>query len=162
MANRRGKTGSSDRFFFFFFGGFQITVDSDCSHEINATDLEPQEYQTSELKGNQPFIRRTVAEASVLWPPDAKGKLIGKDPDAGKDWVQEGWGWQRMRWLYTIADSTDMSLSKLQELVEDKGAQQASVWGFSKSRTWLSNWTATRFFSFKSCLEEFHQLIPKE
>ena len=43
-------------------------------------------------KGNQPwiFIRRTAAEAeaSVLWPPDAKGQLIGKDPDAGKDWGQ--------------------------------------------------------------------------
>ena len=43
-------------------------------------------------KENQPwiFIGRTdaEAEASVLWPPDAKGQLIGKDPDAGKDWGQ--------------------------------------------------------------------------
>ena len=50
MANRRGKTGSSDRFF--FFRGFQITVDSDCSHEINANDLEPQGDQTSQLEIN--------------------------------------------------------------------------------------------------------------
>ena len=40
-------------------------------------------------KGNQPrlFIGRTVAEAEVpiLWPPDVRSQLIGKDPDAGKD-----------------------------------------------------------------------------
>ena len=31
------------------------------------------------------FIGRTDAEALILWPPNAKGQLIGKDPDAGKD-----------------------------------------------------------------------------
>ena len=38
-------------------------------------------------KGNQSriFIGRTDAEALILWPPDAKNHLIGKDPDAGKD-----------------------------------------------------------------------------
>ena len=44
-------------------------------------------------KGNQPwiFIGRTDAEgeAPILWSPDAKSRLIGKDPDAGKDWGQE-------------------------------------------------------------------------
>ena len=44
-------------------------------------------------KGNQPwiFIGRTDAEAEapILWPPDAKSWLTGKDPDAGKDWRQE-------------------------------------------------------------------------
>ena len=44
-------------------------------------------------KGNQPwtFIRQTDAEAEapILWPPDVKSQLIGKDPDAGKDWGQE-------------------------------------------------------------------------
>ena len=44
-------------------------------------------------KGNQPsiFIGRTDAkdEAPILWPPDGKNWLIGKDPDAGKDWGQE-------------------------------------------------------------------------
>ena len=44
-------------------------------------------------KGNQPwiFIGRTDAEAKapILWPHDSKSLLIGKDPDAGKDWEQE-------------------------------------------------------------------------
>ena len=42
-------------------------------------------------KGNQPWIciRRTGAEAPILWPPDAKSQLIGKDSNAGKDWGQE-------------------------------------------------------------------------
>ena len=44
-------------------------------------------------KGDQPwiFIRKTdaEAEASIFWPPDAKSWLIGKDPDAGKDWGRE-------------------------------------------------------------------------
>ena len=44
-------------------------------------------------KGNQPwiFIGRTDAKAGalVIWPPDAKNWLIGKDPDAGNDWGQE-------------------------------------------------------------------------
>ena len=49
-------------------------------------------------KGNQPWIiiGRTDAEAEapVLWPPDAKSWLTGKDPDAGKDWWEEGGkGW---------------------------------------------------------------------
>ena len=35
------------------------------------------------------FIGRTDAKAPILWPPDAKNWLIGKDPDAGKDWRQE-------------------------------------------------------------------------
>ena len=42
-------------------------------------------------KGNQSwiFVGRTDAEAPILWPPDVKSWLIGKDPDAGKDWRQE-------------------------------------------------------------------------
>ena len=37
------------------------------------------------------------AKAPILWPPDANSQLIGKDPDAGKDWGQEEKGQQRMR-----------------------------------------------------------------
>ena len=57
--------------------------------------LDSKEIKPVNPKGNQPwiFIGRTDAEAKlklqILWLPDAKSQLIGKDPDAGKDWGQE-------------------------------------------------------------------------
>ena len=55
--------------------------------------LDCNEIQPVHPKGDQSweFIGRTDVEAEtpILWPPDAKGWLIGKDPDAGKDWGQE-------------------------------------------------------------------------
>ena len=53
--------------------------------------LDCKEIKPINPKGNQPwlFIGRTDAEAPVLWPPDVKSQLIGKDPGAGKDWRQK-------------------------------------------------------------------------
>ena len=55
--------------------------------------LDCKEIQAVHPKGNRSwvFIRRTNVEAEtpILWPPDPKNWLIGKDPDAGKDWKQE-------------------------------------------------------------------------
>ena len=55
--------------------------------------LDCKEIKPINPKGNQSqiFIGRTDAEAEtpILWPPDVKNWLIGKDPDAGKDWMQE-------------------------------------------------------------------------
>ena len=47
------------------------------------------------LKDVCSFVVRTIAEAPVLWPPDAKNHLIRKDPDAGQDWRQKGEGGSR-------------------------------------------------------------------
>ena len=44
-------------------------------------------------------------------------------------------GWQRMRWLDSITDSMDTNWSKLQEIVEDRGAWHATVHGITKSQT---------------------------
>ena len=48
-------------------------------------------------------------------------------------------GWQRIRWLDGITDSMDMNLSKLQEIVKERGAWHAAVHGVTKSQTQLSN-----------------------
>ena len=73
------------------------------------------------------------AEAETPIPPDGKGQLTGKDPDAEKDGKQKEKGWQRMGWLDSITNLMDMSLSKLQEIVKGRGAWCATVHRIAKS-----------------------------
>ena len=58
-------------------------------------------------------------------------------------------GQQRMRWLDSIADSMDMNLSKLQEVVKNRGAWCAAVHEVTKNWTWLSDWTTAT--AIKGC-----------
>ena len=59
--------------------------------KILESSLDCKEIKLVNPKGNQPWIftGRTDAEAPILWPLDGKSQLIGKDPDAGKDWRQK-------------------------------------------------------------------------
>ena len=82
------------------------------------------------------FTGRTVAEAEapILWPPDVKSQLTGKTLMLGKIEGKRRRRWQRMRWLESITDSTDMNLNKLWEIAEDRGGWRATVPGVAKSQ----------------------------
>ena len=91
-------------------------------------------------------------EAPVLWPSNVKCQLIGKHPDAGKDWMQKEKGGDREwdGWIASITDSMDVSLSKLQEIVKDRKAWPPAAHEVIKSQTWLSNWTTTTTVAHKT------------
>ena len=101
-------------------------------------------------KGNQPqiFIERTDTEARVpiIWPPDAKSQLIGKDPDTGKEWRQKKraaedelviWYYQLDRqlviWYYQLDGH------EFEQTPGDSGGQGSlaccSLWGVKESDT---------------------------
>ena len=108
--------------------------------------LDCKELQPVHSEGDQPwdfFGRNDVKapETPVLWPPEVKSWLIGKDSDAGRDWGQEekgtrGWdGWMasQTRWTWVWVNSGSWWWNR--------EAWRAAIHGVAKSRTWLSDWT---------------------
>ena len=116
--------------------------------KILESPLDSKEIKPVNPKENEPwiFIGKTDTEAPILWPPDTKSQLIGKDPDAGKDWRQEEkWvtedemvGWHH--WLN--AHEFEQALG----IGEEQGSLAAAVPGVPKSGTQLSNWTTTWYY----------------
>ena len=105
--------------------------------------LDCREIQSVHPKGNRSwvFIGRTDVEAEtpILWPPDAKSWLIGKDPEAGKDWGQEEKGMTEDEMVGWHHQLNGHELGELQELVMDREAWRAAIHGVTKSQTRL-NW----------------------
>ena len=101
--------------------------------------LDIKEIKPVNPKGNWAFpqsvlVRTDVeAEIAILWPPDVKSWLIGKDPDAGTAWGQEEKGTTEDEMADGITDTMDMGLSELWERVMDREAWRAAVHGVSKN-----------------------------
>ena len=109
------------------------------------TPLDCTEIKSLNSKGNQfwIFTGRTDAEAEapILWPPDAKNWLIGKDPDARKDWGQ---GEKGMTEGKIVGWHHQLNGYEFEQTLRDGEGQGSlaccSPWD-RKSRTWLSDWT---------------------
>ena len=98
--------------------------------------LNNKEIKPSQSKGNQPwiFITRTDIEAAVLWLPDTNSQLIGKDPDAGKDWRQKAVTEDEMVGLYHWLNERKF----VQTLGDGEGQGSlvcCSPWGHKESDT---------------------------
>ena len=108
------------------------------------SSLKSKEIQPVHLKGNNSwiFIGRTDAEAPIIWPPDAKNRLIWKDPDAGKDcrWEDKGMtedeiaGWQHLFNGHEFEEAPRVGDGQ-------RSLVCCSPWGHKESDTTELNWT---------------------
>ena len=110
--------------------------------------LDFKEIEPVNPKGNQPrlFIGRTDTEAPILWPPGMKSWLIGKAPDAGKDWRQEEKGKTDGGWDGWMASLTQWTWVWAQEDSEGQGCLVCCSPWVTKSCIWVSDWTTTTKF----------------
>ena len=111
--------------------------------------LDCKEIQPVHPKGDKPwvFIGRTdvEAEAPILWPPHAKSWLVGKDPDAGRDWGQEEKGTtedEMAGWHHRLDGHESVNSGSSWWTGSLWWTRRcAAIHGVTKSRIRLSNWT---------------------
>ena len=115
--------------------------------------LDFKEIQPVHPKGNQSwiFIGSTDVEAEIpiLWPPDAKNWLIGKDPDARKDWRWEEKGMTEDKMIGWHHPLDGNEFEQALGVGDGLGSLCTAIYGIAKSQTWLSDWT--ELFSTKIC-----------
>ena len=111
--------------------------------------LDSKEIKPVNPKGNQPwiFFGRTDAEAEaealILWPPHAKNQLIGKDPDAWKDWRQEEKGATEDEMVGWHHQLNEQEFEQTPGDSEEQGSWCASVHEVTESQTWLIHKTTS-------------------
>ena len=113
--------------------------------------LDSKEIQPFHSEGNQAwiFIGRTDAEAKtpILWPPEWKSRLIGKDPDAGKDWRRKEKGMtedEMIEWHHWLSG---YEFEQALGVGERQGSLACCSPWVANSWTWLSDWTELNWCS---------------
>ena len=134
-----------------------------------ASPLDCKEIQPVHPEGDQSwvFIGRTDVEVKtpILWPPDVKSWLIGKDPGAGKDWGQEGEGDNRgwdgwmvspTRWTWVWVDSGSWWWTGRPGVLWFMGSQRVR-YDWATERNWTESGFAFRLYQPLMC---GHEQLP--
>ena len=117
-----------------------MLLDKTLECPLNSKEIKP-----GNPKGYQPwiFFGKTDTEAPILWLQDEKSWLIGKDPDAGKDWGQEEKGVtedEMVGWHHWL---NGRKFEQIREMVKDRKAWCAAVLWVAKTWIQVSDWTIT-------------------